>query len=377
MQLTFTTILVILAAFSVFIVLISQILQRQQSPHSQKLFAAFLMAILASQFNFILMSSNFVLSVPNLAFIGNTVGLLAAPLLYFYAKSLVSNALPITNKDWPHAIAFVMIFSMVIFGYHMKPESTKLLILTDPEYISPLMSYSLPLFIFTTVFCYLFATILMVRQFRLSLLERYSKIEDIDLSWLSISIYSLLMLWVLDVVRFLVIGLWPKSLLHSILFVFLAVGTFIVAVYFLLHALRQNQIQNSELETLVETEKYGQHRLEDHELHVLKKHVEAIFNAVHPEKKADLTLNALAEQLPMTARELSQVINRSFGKSFFDFINQKRVEYAMEHLHVKDEETIADIMFDAGFASKSAFYKAFKKHTGTTPQKFRSLTPDR
>ena len=41
-----------------------------------------------------------------------------------------------------------------------------------------------------------------------------------------------------------------------------------------------------------------------------------------------ITLNELAGQVSIPARQLSQVINESFKRNFFDFINSYRIEEA-------------------------------------------------
>ena len=44
---------------------------------------------------------------------------------------------------------------------------------------------------------------------------------------------------------------------------------------------------------------------------------------------------------------------------------------AKELLNTDPEKTVLEIVFEVGFNSKSAFNKAFKKHTGVTPTEIR------
>ncbi|MDX1667550.1 MAG: helix-turn-helix domain-containing protein, partial [Saprospiraceae bacterium] len=82
----------------------------------------------------------------------------------------------------------------------------------------------------------------------------------------------------------------------------------------------------------------------------------------------------LAEMLDLPAKTLSQVINESLDQHFFDFINQYRIEEAKRLLCLSKNSftTILEVMYAAGFNSKSSFNTAFKKHTGTTPSQFRN-----
>src|SRR5690606_24077483 len=86
----------------------------------------------------------------------------------------------------------------------------------------------------------------------------------------------------------------------------------------------------------------------------------------------ELTLEQLADQLGLSARLVSNIINRKFNKNFFEFINYYRVEEAKAIITSRPEHvSMLDVMADSGFNSKSAFNRFFKKYTGMTPTEFR------
>lgn len=87
----------------------------------------------------------------------------------------------------------------------------------------------------------------------------------------------------------------------------------------------------------------------------------------------ELSLTATAEKLNISCTYLSQLVNALSNYNFSDFINQYRVKDAEEKLTDTNfaQYTILAIGLEAGFNSKSAFYSAFKKHTGTTPSEHR------
>lgn len=95
----------------------------------------------------------------------------------------------------------------------------------------------------------------------------------------------------------------------------------------------------------------------------------------HAYRDGELTLDALASRLAMSAHELSQLINQSCGVNFQEYLNRYRVE-ALK-LAMRDPQrapaSILDLALAAGFNSKSSMNRAFKKHTGTTPSEFRRL----
>ena len=89
--------------------------------------------------------------------------------------------------------------------------------------------------------------------------------------------------------------------------------------------------------------------------------------------RSDLTLPRLAKAVDCSVNHLSQVINSGFGMSFFDYLNQYRIQYAMTLLGTSGQQNsvILNIAFAVGFNSNSAFYAAFKKCVGQTPAQYR------
>ena len=91
-----------------------------------------------------------------------------------------------------------------------------------------------------------------------------------------------------------------------------------------------------------------------------------------PYTNSKLNLVELANNLKMPPYLLSRIINAGFGKNFFDFVNSYRVEEFKSR--VEDPKfrnyTLLSIAFDAGFNSKTAFNRSFKKITNRTPSSF-------
>ncbi len=89
-------------------------------------------------------------------------------------------------------------------------------------------------------------------------------------------------------------------------------------------------------------------------------------------KKEKLSLTELSKSLDTNPKYLSQAINHHLKLSFVDFINNYRVEEAKKQiLNDKNSSlTLEAIGQMAGFKSKSAFFRAFKKTTNVTPNQF-------
>lgn len=84
-----------------------------------------------------------------------------------------------------------------------------------------------------------------------------------------------------------------------------------------------------------------------------------------------LKIDQLARKMDSNRTYLSYIINKYYNKSFSDFINCYRVEYAknlmMAHPDMKQDE----IARKSGFMSASTYCKAFKKCTGISPSEWR------
>jgi len=86
-----------------------------------------------------------------------------------------------------------------------------------------------------------------------------------------------------------------------------------------------------------------------------------------------LTLENLANQLTLSPRYLSTLINRHFEKNFFEFVNYYRIEESKHLLTsaANQKTTMLNIMDGAGFNSKATFNTFFKKLVGVTPTQYR------
>jgi AraC-like DNA-binding protein len=114
---------------------------------------------------------------------------------------------------------------------------------------------------------------------------------------------------------------------------------------------------------------YSQH------LRIIEKRMEE--NQLYLQK--DLTLVRMAKICGIPTAQLSAILNKHYNKTFSNYINEYRIEKAKERLLSSSNcnfkiDFLAD---ECGFASRSTFYSAFKKHTGTTPILFREAQADK
>lgn len=57
------------------------------------------------------------------------------------------------------------------------------------------------------------------------------------------------------------------------------------------------------------------------------------------------------------------------GQTFSEYINSHRLDYAYKRLQEERMYSVEKISLESGFASRTTFYRLFKKRFGTTPTK--------
>lgn len=87
----------------------------------------------------------------------------------------------------------------------------------------------------------------------------------------------------------------------------------------------------------------------------------------------NLTIHDFAKEIQISARTISSCINQSVGFNFNEWVNNYRVEKAMEILNDQNHThlSIEGVGIDSGFKSRSAMYAAFRKKLGKSPGHFR------
>ena len=88
--------------------------------------------------------------------------------------------------------------------------------------------------------------------------------------------------------------------------------------------------------------------------------------------RPDPSLKALAAAFGAHPNAVSRLINQQTGGNYNDFLNAFRIRQAIRWLESGEYAhlTVEAIGKEVGFRSKSAFYQAFRKQTGTSPSRY-------
>jgi len=344
-------------------------------PHPRQ-HVKFLLAALCISFGLIVLDiyaqlSGFYLEHPSWSnWLGGLI-LLFGPLVFHITRvSLYADA-KMNWRQWIHFLPFGLFFFLTILVFHIKPLAYK------EEYVRQALGGSdlgknvslvAGLIILLSTLAYLLYSLRMIRVYRNELKAIYASVDGKNVEWLSRLIYGflgiILVSVLIQVVNYVAEeDFWPQLLL--LLLAGLIMGLILYSIY-------RGMLASNLFAGLSEVDRQAAKSLADTDAALvakLEQHLQEEQAFLNP----DLTLAILAEQLGTTPRTLSQTINGAMGRSFFDLINHYRIAFTKSRLAEASTEriTVAEVMYEAGFNSKSSFNTAFKKHAGMTPSQWK------
>lgn len=311
--------------------------------------------------------------VPHVAHLGSVIYVLLGPLIYFYTKANTQQSFRLAQRDLLHFIPF-FIFMVVDWPVLASSGADKIaqFVLIAEQGVYPMSKWERLAKVLVSFFYFVLSARLTLRYQR-HLSETSTHIDRSYAQWLLL--FSSVLLVPLVIVA--IVAITQYQLISISIFVFSFV-VFIVMVYCiallkptLFHRF-PNKMKMESVDEIAQ-KKYESSNLRDGQKDAMIAKLLDYVDNEKPYLEPELTLGELAERVGIPAHYLSQVINEKIEQSFGDFINGYRVEKAKAML--TDDKyshfTIIATAYEAGFNSKTAFYEAFKKFTGTTPSKYR------
>jgi AraC-like DNA-binding protein len=231
---------------------------------------------------------------------------------------------------------------------------------------------------------YAVAALYRLSQYRKRLRDCYSSVERRELhwlSWLSISFFALLVLWI------------PSNLFGGVWGLLLVLGRLVTLYFVGWFGLRQTAVflapiapqPQPEPEPVAPAEaplsdagdpaahKYARSGMTEAASCLIGERLARWVEQERGYLDPDIKLGDLAERIGTSPQLVSQYLNDVRGLSFFDYINALRVAeiQTMMRDRANDTRTLLDLAFAAGFSSKSTFNTSFKKISGLAPSVWR------
>jgi len=312
---------------------------------------------------------------PHLIGSSSSLVFLYGPLLYFYAKTYVSNSLPFKIEYFLHLIPFIL-YNIAFIPFYVKGASDKLfyyheVLKSDPPLIAiiALMTKTI------SIPVYMVWTLLLLKNHVKNIEQYFSSVEKIDLKWLKYLVWSMGMVVVIILISAIVkVNTNFAMAFQTEKYIFSGATMWVFGLGY--YGLKQTSIftnvsRINKLNGSTVT-RYKKNKLKESDADGYKKLLLQLMDKEKPFLRSKITLNQLASEINISSHHLSQLLNERLDQNFFNFINFYRVEELKKRLEDPKYKnlTILGIAFDCGFNSKAAFNRIFKKHTGLTPSAY-------
>ncbi len=291
-------------------------------------------------------------------FLLSQIGFLVGPLMYFYVRSVFRSDFCFKRTDVFHLLPFfaaLIYFSIKLYGMeNFNPWSSDLK-----------RTYS-TLLIFHQVF-YFYGIVLEFRKNNQSISKLFTDLKNKKLNLFRILICGYILLWIIKLQSFVLMNVYNRWG-----FCPYAESMFFLSMFLILNTFMFFALRNSE--SFFNLRGGSRTVLYKGDMVKAREKLIKCMDSEKPYLDPDLTLPKLAKKLSMQVNSLSQIINDSFNKNFCNFINEYRINESKKQLADMNGSKISiiEIAYNVGFNSKSAFNKAFKKHTGLTPKELKN-----
>lgn len=352
-----------------------------------KLFANRFLALLMGLFSIVLLNLfleevNAYDEIPYLFILLDGIPLLIFPLYYLYARHLIHHSVRLTKPEWLHFLPFVLykLYSLADL-FKSKAEIMALVqSVESPESYGRYMIYNWMIAIQGLV--YMYSTLAILFKYSKQIREVFSSVETIKLTWFrNVTVMTTGLLIIFFAGQSLsTVGFDPSGFfdLTSVLF---AVLVYAIGYIGLVKSeiFMEPEVGRS-LDTIFDRKDQGKkYQKSGLSADKAKRIVDSLIQLMNKEKPytdSNLTLTRLAESIGISPHNLSEAINTQLQQTFFDFVNQYRVEQVKKDLSDprKQHFTFLALALEAGFNSKSSFNAIFKKHSGMTPSEYRQTT---
>jgi len=273
---------------------------------------------------------------------GLTACFFIGPFLYYFLKSAVAE-INIMPKSWKLILLFwaILIVSVgIIYPY---------------EYYPLLWNQIFIWIIYFQWFAHIVFSGFTIREIVAKLVNRKHKTTPAE-TWFGMIFLGNFLLFLF---YFLAIMRAPAATYISGAIVFSFILYLIISI--LLYRKKTDDL------FLLNNQKYSGKRIDSTEAAILSEKLENIMNAKSLYKNPNLSLQDVSQEMNISTHQLSQFLNNNLNKNFTSFVNEFRIKEACKIITSNHKLTLESVGYDVGFNSKSTFFSAFKKHTGTTP----------
>ena len=338
---------------------------------------------------YLLIYYGLIVNVPYLYKTAAPINFIIPPLAYLYVRAVLYNEKRIAIIDILHFLPFLLFFINHLPFYLIPIAEKKVIVQAVTNNLDLTYQYQAGLLpeSYTFVIRLIQSFIYLIFQWKLIVkFKKQNEIFEIEhqikmvLKWLKIftwvtTVYFLafIFLSLFVILNISVFNNWgainfiPGALLSSSFFVMstylLTHPGILAGLPFVKYRETNSILSNDEVNKIAFIEEDYSKEIEN---------ISNYFNINKPYLNSNLTLSQVSVALNIPIRELSYILNNYFNQRFTDFVNAYRLKFITDKFNESylDNFTIESVALEAGFATKSGFYKSFKKFYKTTPTEY-------
>lgn len=318
----------------------------------------------------------------------------------FFAVQILANLFPVAVYYYVHLLLTdkkkyhpILLFGTIVLLTYITGLSVFFSLLSSEEknnYIQSLNTSNYPLsmntynvFFYAWQMVYLFVINREINKYQISIEDNLSTIDSVKLRFakqfmnlLAILNFGLVLFYIILPVPTVDYGVLPIIL--TIIYLFIIYFTVKNKAIFSQNSYYQLIKENEPIlkEDVSITENEETPLVVDEKTQIIINKIEKALYDDKLYKLPEFKLLALAEEIKEQSYITSSILNKHFGKSFFDIVNELRIQDAeirLKNFNPKKDK-IETIAYEVGFNSRASFYRSFKKITGKNPSEIVSLS---
>ncbi|WP_027138647.1 helix-turn-helix domain-containing protein [Gaetbulibacter saemankumensis] len=323
-------------------------------------------------FVFILHSTGFYRRNIHLYAVFDVFTLMFFPLMYLYLRNYLYRDIKQPGRQILHFIPAVL-YLLVFTPFFLQSAEAKLRMVEAgfPHWYLVSQSIFNIVIIFQGIFYSIFC-LRTIHRFQYFRKKHLSKFQLSTLEWLRTFVFINVLLWLFGTTGAIldIAGIEIFIDLFKVFYAGLTLFTIVLGVF----TIRRPELfsEDEDILNLIRVSKsYGAKSITDQnnqDFKVLSEFIERD----KPYLKNDLKMQDLVESTGITYKRISEVFNKNFNKTFYEVMNEYRLEEAK--ILMRDgfhrDHTLSYLAEKAGFNSKTTFNRIFKKYTDLTPSDY-------
>ncbi|MEO9484354.1 MAG: helix-turn-helix domain-containing protein [Ekhidna sp.] len=326
------------------------LLSSKSNQFANRFLASIILAIGINLITAWILSRSYFNEYPILHLLPYGIGYGLGPLIYLYIRSLTSNA----KLNYWHLLWFAGDYTHSIYHWYYGRSFPNHLL---HEVVDKFGALSIIVIIY-----YLLISRKTILTYQSELREKLSNIEQQTLNWLN-QFFTIFLILIPIALVFWILVLTSD---HNVNNQLMTPVIYVIIIFWLgIGGIRQPEIAIRGLSPSDPGEDGSQ----------FQSHLDILIRSMEHDKLyllTDLNVRYLEDQLNLTAKQISEALNKGLGKNFYSFINEYRVNEfksrVSENLHL----TFAGLAKECGFNSKTTFQRVFKEITGMRPSEYLS-----